>query len=328
MHVRHRLLSGAFAAGLMLAVGYSAMAQKAAPGEDPELLAAIRKDIEAAYAPLEAVLKADKSFYDRLTAELKAASSEKDPSRRKAALSGYASKYSAEYGKFAAKAGLRMDQVVAGLNARYKAYEFQTANTYGIVFGKKKGKIPPKSGTPDPTGTRVVQLSFNSSRQESCGGISGSQVLTRARSLEASSWAGVVGDCVLSGDLAHVSVLPATARSIKLVIHYTMEIEGGAVGVVGASMASAFTTISASIGGRLLSGDWPMTYDFTVAPILWSTSFNDAEDQRFELDLTNQRGSELRVSSSVYSSATAILCCGTGSAARMSFRKAELTIVE
>lgn len=292
------------------------------------MLAAIRKDIEAAYAPLESVLKSDKAFYDRLTAELKAASSEKDPARRKAALAGYTSKYAAEYGKFAAKAGLRMDQVVAGLNARYKSYEFQAANTYGIVFGKKKGKVPAKSGTPDPIGTRVVPLSFNASRQESCGGIAGSQVVTRARSLEASSWAGVVGDCILSGDLAHVSVLSASARSIKLGIHYTMEIEGIAVGVVGASIATAYANALVSFGDDILSVGWPMPYDFTVAPILWATSFNDAEDQRFELDLTTRRGEELRVSSRVYATATAILCCGTGSASRMNFRKAELTIVE
>lgn|GEM_PF-3506285 len=105
-------------ATILLLLSMTAAAQNN-PGSEESEFAAIRKEIEAFYAPMESALKSEKGFYDRLTDELKAASSEKDPARRKAALAAYASRNAAEYGKFVAKAGLRMEQFVSGLNTRY-----------------------------------------------------------------------------------------------------------------------------------------------------------------------------------------------------------------
>jgi len=98
-----------------LSVAFPASVPKSAPGKDQEVSAAIRKDVEAAYAPLAAVLKFGKAFADRLSGDLKGASTEKDRARRKAALDAFSAKYAADYGKFAAKSGLRKDQLFSSL---------------------------------------------------------------------------------------------------------------------------------------------------------------------------------------------------------------------
>lgn len=315
-------------AAILLVLSMTASAQKKPGSEDSEL-AAIRMDIEASYAPLESALKSDKAFCDRLTAELKAASSEKDPARRKAALAGYSSKYAAEYGKFAAKAGLRMDQVVAGLNARYKGYEFQAANTYGIVFGKKRPKRPTKPGTPNSTGgVRTIQLPFNIERDEDCGGNAGGYVITGDRSLTASNWAGLVGGCSIGAELTHQSTLPTTARNIKLLVSYTISVEGGAIGILGAASSRASGNVIASADNRLLSIDWQGCFESVIAPLLWSASYNDGVDQMFEVDLVDYLGKRLKLSSMINTRSSAYLCCGTGADAKMNFFKAELVIVD
>lgn len=52
MQAWRRRLSVAFSVGWLLSEAFPASAQKTAPDKDQEVISAIRKDIEAAYAPL------------------------------------------------------------------------------------------------------------------------------------------------------------------------------------------------------------------------------------------------------------------------------------
>ncbi len=306
----------------------TAFSQQKSVGEDP-MMAAIRKDIEAAYAPLEAALKADKALADRLAAELKTASSEKDPARRKAALAAYASKYAAEYGKFAIRSGLQTDKVVASLNARYKDFAFSPANTYGIVMRKKRAKVPRKGGksTPAPA-TRTVRLSFNTSRESNCGAVSGHHAHVSERSLDISNWSAVAGGCRSGAELKYAGDLPATARSIILRLGYTITAEGSAVGVLGSSSSTASADVTVKLGTQLLDDANASIYGMAFAPFLWAAGFDDGEDLFTDFDLTAQKGQRLSIIADVFVTSISAICCGTGASAVTRVPIADLEVTD
>lgn len=330
MQAWRRRLSVALAVGWLLSGAFPASAQKTAPDKDQEVISAIRKDIDAAYAPLEAVLKSDKAFADRLSDELKAASTEKDPARRKAALAVYASKYAADYGKYAAKAGLRMDQILASLSARYKDYAFQAANTYGILFRKKKVKPPPKGVKPASAPvTRTVQLTVNPSQDGNCMGVAGVSTEFQARGVTVSNWAAVAGGCGISAHLKHRSELPDNVRSLRFRLAYTARVEGSAVGAVGVSTAFASVYMMSEAGGEYLFDPFRPVLDMNlVAPFLWVAFFDDDAEFDEEYDLTDRKGERLEIWGTARVLSSSVVCCGTGASARLRLREAELIITE
>jgi hypothetical protein len=314
----------------MLALGaFTAASQPKPPAADPEL-AAIRKDIEAAYAPLEAVLKADKAFAERLSGELKTISAEKDPVRRRNALAAYASKYAGEYGKYADKAGLSMDKLITALSAKYTGYTFSGSNTYGIAYRKKRAKLPSKGGKPAPAApmTRKVSLLFNFSRESDCGAVSGHYENVNDRRLEISNWSAVAGGCSSSAELTYVGDLPASARSIILRLGYNMSAEGSAVGVLGLSTAGAYSSIYANAGRQSLFSRSGLIDEFAGAPFLWAVSFESAEEDFTDYDITAMKGQRLSVTTFSLVNTFSAICCGTGATAITRFPLAELLVTD
>jgi len=325
-----RYLQPGFTTVLMFLAGISlASAQQKPFAEDP-LLATIRKEVMAAYAPLEAALRSDKAFADRLSGELKAASTEKDPARRKAALAGYASKYAADYGKYAAKAGLRTEQILALLSARYKDYAFQAANTYGILFRKKKVKPPPKAVKPAPAPvTRTVPLTVNPSQDGNCLGVAGVSTELQGRGVTISNWAAVAGGCGISAHLKHRSELPDNVRSLRFRLAYTARVEGSAVGALGVSTAFASVYMMSEAGGEYLFDPFRPVLDMDlVAPFLWVAFFEDDAEFDEEYHLTDRRGERIEIWGTARVLSSSVVCCGTGATARLRLREADLIVTE
>jgi len=152
--------------------------------------------------------------------------------------------------------------------------------------------------------------------------------MTRDRSLKAFNWAGLAGGCTIGAELIHQGTLPATARNIKLLVYYTIAVEGSAIGILGAAISRASGNVSTKADNRNIDFDWQGCYESAIAPFLWSANYSDGVDQMYEVDLAGYLGKQLKLSSRVSTHSTAYLCCGTGANADMNFIKAELVIVD